>query len=1071
MIRNTHLSGSPDAVAKYMESLHEEHVNRKGETRATGYYSMQGGAPSEWYGKGAQAQGLAGAVSQEDMIRALSGTIKHTGEDISGRGGQTAESRRMGEELTIAAPKSVSIMSVEDPRIVQAHQKAVRAAMQYVEKEMVHARIGKGGSKGNDFSGNLTAGLYVHEDARDSSTGRVAPHLHTHAVIANMVQRSDGQWVGMKLDWGHENEKKMAVDAVYKAELAREIKALGYGIEKGQGANFEIAGISREQIEYFSPRSQDIKNEIGGDRGSVSPKERQAAQNKTKGNKSTLNQIDQRYAWRQEFRDQNMDLHTLHDQALRHEAAGIPTSQITAEDALKSAIRHLSERDSVFSEQSLKSEALAAGLGDVTALEIDAAIADRAGGLVYAGQAEGLNDRQFTTRSAIFTEAEILYRGREGRGKAEALYAPHDVEVQQELDVINLNLDKESQDGKRTYATAANDIADLENVGSLSKVGMRTLSECNLDAEAGRKNPDVLYGDASASGLGHQGVRRAGDDPRINAIIQSEEEKQRKLGKKGFSFSDGQKAAVGLALSSSDRHLGVVGSSGAGKTTSMKLIVSEYQKAGYQVIGVAPTSKAKRELEGAGCNETLTLAGALQRKPAVGEDGQPSGEKIIYIMDEAGMVSAKDFDRFYKRADLENARTLVVGDPYQIESVEAGTPFAQLLETGSIDHVKIDEVQRQREAPELLAIAQAFASGDAEKGVELAKPYMTEVAVAKGEDKDEVLAKVAAQRYLSMSPDERADSYFIADTNKKRQAINDRVRDGLIKEGGLGAEGVKITALDKLDLTKEAATKAENYVHKKDKDAQIVVEFNRAHVDKDTGVEAEKGSQWIVTNTAGGRLTLQDRNDAEKKLQVNPVKVKVSAYVARDMELRTGDQVYFRKNDKGRDLINGTTGVVVVENGRASVKTDAGQDIQISSKKAEVMDYSYAITTHASQGGTKHTAIPVFSAGGMMSAALAYVAMTRETHKLEIITDNVSRLCESISKFAKRQSAMEASKAEASPDLEEIRQARAKADIELGQAGDLSEKRAQEQEQKQDESEASMGEQQPEPELEDEMEL
>ncbi|MHB1631790.1 MAG: MobF family relaxase [Acidithiobacillus sp.] len=234
MIRNTHLTGSPADVAKYMESKHEEHLTRSGEQRATGYYSMAGGAPSEWFGKGAEAQGLQGQqVVAEDMIRALSGTVKHTGEDISTRGGQTAETRRMGEELTIAAPKSVSIMAVEDPRIVQAHQMAVRAAMKYVESEMVHARIGKGGGKGNDFSGNLTAGLYVHEDARDSASGRVAPHLHTHAVISNMTQRSDGTWVGMKLDWGHDNEKKLAADSVYKAELAREIKALGYQIEKG----------------------------------------------------------------------------------------------------------------------------------------------------------------------------------------------------------------------------------------------------------------------------------------------------------------------------------------------------------------------------------------------------------------------------------------------------------------------------------------------------------------------------------------------------------------------------------------------------------------------------------------------------------------------------------------------------------------------------------------------------------------------------------------------------------------------------------------------------------------------
>ena len=1032
MIRNTHLTGSPAAVAKYMESKHEEHMTRSGEVKATGYYSMSGGAPSEWFGKGAEAQGLVGAVAAEDMVRALSGQVKHTGEDISTRGGQTAETRRMGEELTIAAPKSVSIMAVEDPRIVQAHQAAVRAAMKYVEQEMVHARIGKGGGKGNDFSENLTASLYVHEDARDSDTGRVAPHLHTHAIISNMTQRSDGQWVGLKLDWGHNNEKKMAADAVYKAELAREVKALGYQIEKRQGANFEIAGITRDQIEYFSPRSQDIKKEIGGERDAVSPKERQAAQNKTKGHKSTLNNIDQRYEWRKEFREQNMDLHSLHDAALRRDAAGVQSSQITAADALKSAIRHLSERDSVFSEQSLKAEALAAGLGDVSATEIDAAIESRTGGLVYAGKAEGLNDDQFTTKTAIYTEAEILHRGREGRGKAEALYAVHDVEEVRELDVINLS-EQEYQDGKRSYAAANDSIHNTEAVGTLSVNGLRELSQCSLDANQTGEDSSVLHGDEGLDRSGNSDLRRPGDDLRINAIISAQEEKQ------GFRFSDGQKAAVELALCSPDRHIGVVGSSGAGKTTSMKVIVEQYKAAGYQVIGVAPTSKAKRELEGAGCTETLTLASALQRKPALDESGQPT-EKIIYVMDESGMVSAKDFDRFYKRADLESARTLVVGDPYQIESVEAGTPFAQLLETDSISHVKIDEVQRQREAPELLKIAQAFARGDAEKGVELAKPFMTQVAVAKGEDKDEALAKVAAQRYMSMTQEERADSYFIADTNKKRQAINDEVRSGLIKEGSLGANAVKITALDKLDLTKEAATKAENYVHKKDKDAEIIVEFNRTYKDKDSGVEAEKGSQWVVTNTSGGKLTLQDRNDAEKKLQVNPVKVSISAYTAREMELRSGDQVYFRKNDKTRDLINGTNGIIAIEKGNAFVKTDSGQRIQISNKKAEVLDYSYAITTHASQGGTKHTAIPVFSAGGMMSAALAYVAMTRETHKLEIITDNIARLCESISKFAKRQSALEASKAEVATDMEEIRQARLSADREIGQAGDLAEK-------------------------------
>jgi hypothetical protein len=306
-----------------------------------------------------------------------------------------------------------------------------------------------------------------------------------------------------------------------------------------------------------------------------------------------------------------------------------------------------------------------------------------------------------------------------------------------------------------------------------------------------------------------------------------------------------------------------------------------------------------------------------------------------------------------------------------------------------------------------------------------------------------------------MSPQERADTYFIADTNKKRQAINNHIRDRLTTAGALGGDAVRITALDKLDLTRESSTKSENYVSKDG--SPVIVEFHRAYTDKDTGIAAEKGSQWSVVDTSGGRLSLQDRSDPSRKLLVNPVKIVISAYTARDMDLRTGDQVYFRQNDKTRDIINGTAGTVTVENGKASVNTDHGQTIPLTMGRGEVLDYSYAITTHASQGGTKHTAIPVLTGGGRgMNANMGYVAMTRETHSLEIITDDVEKLGKSICKFSEKQSAIEASETQVLPEMEEIRQARRAADYELGQAGDLAEKRSQEQEQE------HIGEQEPE---------
>ncbi|MHB1642560.1 MAG: MobF family relaxase [Acidithiobacillus sp.] len=1101
MIRNTHLSGSPAAVAKYMESKHEEHMTKSGEVKATGYYSMSGGAPSEWFGKGAEAQGLKGQIVAEDMVRALSGQVKHTGEDISTRGGQTAETRRMGEELMIAAPKSVSIMAVEDPRIVQAHQAAVRAAMKYVEQEMVHARIGKGGGKGNDFSENLTAGLYVHEDARDSDTGRVAPHLHTHAIISNMTQRSDGQWVGLKLDWGHNNEKKLAADAIYKAELAREVKALGYQIEKRQGANFEIAGISREQIEYFSPRSQDIKNEIGGDRGEVSAKERQAAQNKTKGNKSTLHQIDQRYAWRREFREQNMDLHAIHDDALRRHTAGIPASQITAEDALKSAIRHLSERDSVFSESALKSEALASGLGDISYVDVQKAIKERAGGLVSAGKGEGLNERQFTTKHDIYREAEILKRAEAGKGQAQSLI---DINHEEQESVVQPDVSftqQEIQDGKRRY-NSDDTISGPQEAEPLTGHGMRELSKCRMDAKQIWEDSGVLHGDAGADRFGDQSLRRAVDDPRVKQVIADFESR------KGFSLGDGQKNAVALSLTSADKHIGIVGAAGAGKTTAMELIVDEYRKAGYEIIGVAPSAAAAHELKSAGCDETRTLASSLLKKDKEGE----TPDKRLYILDEAGMVSAKDFDALLRKADAEGARTLLVGDPLQLASVEAGSPYAQLLKTGSIAYADIDEIQRQKD-PQLKAIAQAFAKGNAATGVELARPYMQQVRITeqdwaeaesqkqeqKTDDKPATekmlelaegkgyngdgsfsdvrqfldkkayfvgmqegkqsapqavrqiaMARSAAEAYLSLSPEERQQTLLLAGTNATRQLTNEKVRAGLRAEGTIGEREVSITALDKLDMSREAATRAECYVPKEKTHASVpmvIVRFGKDYTDKDAQA-ASKGSDWRVLNTSGGKLSLQSF-DGKKEITIDPAKAQLSAYTERQMRLSAGDQVMFRQNDRDKGIINGMQGKVSAideKTGGATIQTSTGDTITISPGHAEALDYSYARTVHSSQGATVERSIVVGESSRVATAESAYVACSREKTGLQIITDDADRLGKSWSKFAEKQSAIESSRSPTPETLEEIRQARWAADHELGQAGDLAEKRSQEHE-------------------------
>lgn len=108
-------------------------------------------------------------------------------------------------------------------------------------------------------SGNLVIGKFRHEMSRAKD-----PQMHTHAVVMNMTRRSDGKWRALRNDDIYKIQPQ--VDAMYKGILACELRALGYEIRvlDNQG-NFELAHISRDQIEAFSSRSKVIEDALAKD--------------------------------------------------------------------------------------------------------------------------------------------------------------------------------------------------------------------------------------------------------------------------------------------------------------------------------------------------------------------------------------------------------------------------------------------------------------------------------------------------------------------------------------------------------------------------------------------------------------------------------------------------------------------------------------------------------------------------------------------------------------------------------------------------------------------------------------
>ena len=218
---------------------------------------------SAWAGRGAEALGLEGPVDPEAFRAVLEGRIPDgSGKRLGRVGKDGAFQHRPGRDLTFSAPKSVSLAALVggDARVVEAHDRAVGRALDRFERHAAETRMRDPATGRMVRAGGQKA---VIATFRHDASRNLDPALHTHAVIANMLQGPDGKWRTMA------NEKlyasKMLLGALYRNELAAALAKLGYGIGKTHAdGRFEIAGVSRDVIDAFSTRRAEIEAALAG---------------------------------------------------------------------------------------------------------------------------------------------------------------------------------------------------------------------------------------------------------------------------------------------------------------------------------------------------------------------------------------------------------------------------------------------------------------------------------------------------------------------------------------------------------------------------------------------------------------------------------------------------------------------------------------------------------------------------------------------------------------------------------------------------------------------------------------
>jgi exodeoxyribonuclease V alpha subunit len=219
----------------------------------------------------------------------------------------------------------------------------------------------------------------------------------------------------------------------------------------------------------------------------------------------------------------------------------------------------------------------------------------------------------------------------------------------------------------------------------------------------------------------------------------------------GIALSDRQREAVRLACAS--RLLVITGGPGTGKTTLVRAIVEALRGSGRRVLLCAPTGRAAKRLAEATGREAKTIHRLLEY--SAGGFKRDAGHRLdgdAVIVDETSMVDVELF-RSLLDAMPPEGRLILVGDKDQLPSVGPGAVLADLIGSGIVPVVRLDEIFRQARTSAIVVGAH----------------------------------EVNAGRVPSFSPDDAGDFYFVerADPERAVDTILDLVANRIPRRFGL----------------------------------------------------------------------------------------------------------------------------------------------------------------------------------------------------------------------------------------------------------------------------------------------
>ncbi len=236
--------------------------------------------------------------------------------------------------------------------------------------------------------------------------------------------------------------------------------------------------------------------------------------------------------------------------------------------------------------------------------------------------------------------------------------------------------------------------------------------------------------------------------------------------------------ADALAHVTDGRDLGlVVGYAGTGKSAMLGVARETWEVAGYEVRGVALSGIAAENLESGSGIASRTIA-SMEHGWGQGRDMLTARD--VLVIDEAAMVGTRQLERVLSHAAEAGAKVVLVGDPQQLQSIEAGAAFRSILERHG--GAEIGEVRRQREEWQREA-TRDLATGRTGDAIHAYDTHgMVHVAQTREQARDELIDRWNRNRQAS--PDR--SRIILTHTNDEVRTLNEVARERMRAAGDLG---------------------------------------------------------------------------------------------------------------------------------------------------------------------------------------------------------------------------------------------------------------------------------------------